>query len=62
MSWSMDCVKYWIYLKEKGWFDESFYTEYDFVCREVYNHFNSKYQTSSDSLQTTTLLHREKLT
>ena len=56
MSWTMDCVKYWIYLKQKGWFDESFYNEYDFVCREKYLCNNKQVLEESNRLQAETLL------
>ena len=59
MTWKMDCAIYWISLKDKGWFDEAFYTEYDFVCRESYHQTNPKSKTQSNSLQAEVFLHRE---
>jgi hypothetical protein len=57
MTFSMDCVKYWIYLKEKGWFDESFYIEYDFICHELINQNYPELKAQSDNLQTEVFLH-----
>lgn len=62
MTWTMNCVTYWISLKQKGWYDESFYNEYDFVCHEVFDQTNPEPKTQSNTLQTTILLHREELT
>lgn len=30
-------VEYFIALKLKGWGDEGFYREYDFICHEMYD-------------------------
>lgn len=32
--WMDDCSVYFISLRAKGYPDESFYKEYDFVCKE----------------------------
>lgn len=34
MSFFHDAVVYLLSLKDKGWYDEGFYTEYDFICHE----------------------------
>ena len=37
MNFFLQSVEYLLALKDKGWGDEGFYNEYDFICHEVYN-------------------------
>ena len=36
-SFSLLSTEYLLALKLKGWFDEGFYNEYDFICHELYD-------------------------
>ena len=33
MNWWQSSAEYLISLKEKGWGDESFYNEYEYICK-----------------------------
>jgi hypothetical protein len=61
MSWTLDCVIYWVSLKEKGWFDESFYTEYNWICCELVRQNYPELEEQTNTLQAQTLLHRKEL-
>ena len=52
----LQATEYWIALKDKGWFDEGFYTEYDFICHETYD---LKILGESNTLQAEIFLHGE---
>ena len=54
-------TEYIITLKEKGFSDESFYTEYDFICLEVYKNKHPEALEQVNNLQEKALLHRERL-
>ena len=49
-------TEYLLALKDKGWFDEKFYTEYDWICHETYD---LKVLEESNSLQAEIFLHGE---
>ena len=58
-----NCVLFILRNKEHGWTasDESFYNEFDFICHARHQKDILSNVENSDSLQSTTLLHREKL-
>lgn len=37
MNFFFSAIEYIISLRLKGWGDESFYKEYDFICHEIYD-------------------------
>ena len=37
MNFFNSAIEYIISLKLKGWGDEGFYREYDFICHEIYD-------------------------
>ena len=61
MNFFSQSTEYLLTLKEKGFSDESFYVEYDFICLETYKIRNPKAIQEIDSLQTNILLQREKM-
>ena len=37
MSFFLQSAEYLSILRDKGWGDEGFYIEYDFICHEIYD-------------------------
>lgn len=61
MNFFSQSTEYIITLKQKGFSDESFYIEYDYICLEVYKNKHPESIQEVNRLQTLALLHREKL-
>ena len=38
MTFFLLSTEYLLALKDKGWFDEGFYNEYDWICHEIYDY------------------------
>ena len=54
-------TEYIINLRQKGFSDEGFYIEYDFICLEVYKNKHPEALEQVNNLQAKALLCREKL-
>lgn len=59
MNFFLQATEYWLALKDKGWFDEGFYREYDFICHETYDFHNNEVLEESNSLQAALFLSGE---
>ena len=61
MNFFLQATEYILTLKDKGFSDESFYNEYDFICYETYKIHHPESIQEINNIQTITLLQREKL-
>ncbi len=61
MNFFLQSTEYISTLRQKGFSDEGFYIEYDFICLELYKIRNPKALEEINNLQAKTLLQREKL-
>jgi len=61
MSFFLQSTEYILTLKEKGFSDEPFYMEYDFICYEVYKANHPEALEQVNNIQRKALLCRESL-
>lgn len=61
MNFFLQSTEYIITLKEKGFSDQGFYNEYDFICLEVYKSNHPEALEEVNNMQTKKLLQREIL-
>ena len=61
MNYYLQSIEYILSRKDKGYPDEAFNTEYDYICYEVYKIKHPESIQEVNSIQTKTLLQREKL-
>lgn len=61
MNFFLQSTEYIILLKEKGFSDQGFYNEYDYICLEVYKHNHPEALEEVNSLQSKKLLCTQEL-
>lgn len=61
MNFFLQSTEYILALKDKGFSDESFYNEYEFLCYETYKIRNPKALEEVNNIQAKKLLQREIL-
>ncbi len=61
MNFYEQSTEYIVSLRQKGFCDNGFYTEYDFICLEVYKHNHPEALEQVNNLQEQALLCRESL-
>ena len=61
MNFFLKSTEYIITLRQKGFSDEGFYMEYDYICLEVYKHNHPEELEKIDTIQTKKLLCRQEL-
>ena len=61
MNFFLQSTEYIITLRQKGFSDEGFYMEYDYICLEVYKHNHPEALEEVNNIQKKTLLCREIL-
>ena len=59
MNFFSQSTEYIITLRQKGFSDEGFYIEYDFICLELYKNNHPEEWEKVNSLQTKKLLQRK---
>ena len=61
MNFFLQSTEYIITLKEKGFSDQGFYNEYDYICLEVYKYNHPEALEEVNNMQTKKLLCTKEL-
>lgn len=61
MNFFYESTEYISTLRQKGFSDEGFYIEYDYICLEVYKYKHPEAFQEVNNLQASAFLQREKL-